>query len=261
MKKIKFTKMAGSGNDFVIIEGKLSGNLSALARSVCDRKLGIGADGLLLLNKRKGADFNMRIFNADGSEAEMCGNGARCAAFYFGKPGARLFTQAGIIYAEVSGNQVKVGLTAPKDIRLDIPLLTNHRLVKVNFINTGVPHVVIFVSGIDGINVKLIGSALRNHREFSPRGTNVNFVEVRGDDLIRIRTYERGVEDETLACGTGSTAAALIFALKNNLEKPVKVQTQSGEVLKISFQKDAGGFKNIWLEGRVKIVYKGEYYV
>jgi diaminopimelate epimerase len=261
MKKINFTKMVGTGNDFIVIDKKPAGNLAKLAKTLCDRKFGIGADGVLLLDKCRQADLRMRIFNADGSEAEMCGNGARCAAFFSGKPKARLLTLAGEINTEVHGKQVKVQLTAAQDIKLDIPLLVNGRLLKVNFINTGVPHVVIFVSGIDNIGVKYLGGIIRNHKKFLPRGTNVNFVEVKGKNLIQIRTYERGVEDETLACGTGSTAAALIFALKNNLEDVIKVQTQSGQILKISFQKEAGEFRKVWLEGSVRIVYKGEYYV
>jgi len=261
MKKIKFTKMVGSGNDFVVISGKPSGDLSKLAKVLCNRKFGIGADGLLWLDKCPGADLRMRIFNADGSEAEMCGNGARCAAFYHGKPKSRLLTLAGIIEAEVSGDKVKVQLTPPREIRLDIPLMINGKLLKVNFIDTGVPHVVIFVNGIDGIEVKHLGQIIRHHEAFLPRGANVNFVEEKGRNFIRIRTYERGVEDETLACGTGSTAAALIFALKNNLNKIIKVQTQSGQLLKVSFRKEGSEFKKVWLEGEVRVVYKGEYYV
>jgi diaminopimelate epimerase len=261
MKKIKFTKMVGTGNDFVVISGRPSGNLSRLAKILCDRKFGIGADGLLLLDKCRNLGLRMRIFNADGSEAEMCGNGARCAAFFNVMPKTRLFTLAGAIDAEVSGNQVKIQLTAPQDIKLDIPLIINGRLLKANFIDTGVPHVVIFVNGIDGIEVKRLGGMIRNHEKFLPRGTNVNFVEEKGKNLIQVRTYERGVEDETLACGTGSTAAALIFAFKKNLDNLIKVQTQSGQILKISFQKKNGEFKKVWLAGGVKIVYKGEYYV
>ena len=261
MKKIKFTKMVGSGNDFIIIEGKPTGNLSKLAKTLCDRKFGIGADGLLLLDKCKQADLSMRIFNADGSEAQMCGNGARCAAFFSGRQKASLCTAAGVINAQMHGALVKIQLTAPKGIKLDIPLIVNRRQLKVNFINTGVPHVVIFVQGIENIGVKNIGRIIRYHAKFSPAGTNVNFVEEKGKNLIRIRTYERGVEDETLACGTGSTAAALIFALKNNLDNLIKVKTQSGQILKVSFQKENGEFKKVWLEGSVKIVYKGECYV
>ena len=261
MRKIKFTKMVGSGNDFIIITGKPAGDLPRLAKTLCDRKFGIGADGLLLLNKCKDADLSMRIFNADGSEAQMCGNGARCAVFFSGKPKASLRTAAGIIYTEIYGRQVKIQLTTPKDIKLDIPLIVNGRKLKVNFINTGVPHVVVFVRGIEGIDVKNIGRIIRYHTKFSPAGTNVNFVEEKGKNLIQIRTYERGVEDETLACGTGSTAAALIFALKKNLDDLIKVKTQSREILKVYFQKENNKFKKVWLEGSAKIVYKGECYV
>jgi diaminopimelate epimerase len=261
MKKLEFTKMVGSGNDFIVIQGKPGGNLSLLAKSLCNRKLGIGADGLLLVDKCKNADLRMRIFNPDGSEAEMCGNGARCAAFFSGKNKARLSTAAGIINTEVCGSKVKIEMTAPHDIKLDIPLKVNGRLVKVNFINTGVPHVVIFVNGLKDIDVCQIGQSIRHHAKFSPRGTNVNFVEVAGDNLIHIRTYERGVEDETLACGTGSVAAALVFALKNNLNNLVKVRTQSSEILKIYFQNELNKIQKVWLEGSAKKVYKGVYYV
>jgi len=261
MKKINFTKMVGSGNDFIVIKDKISGNLCRLAKLLCDRKFGIGADGLLLFSKCLGADFRMRIFNADGSEAEMCGNGARCAAFLNAKNIAKILTGCGIINSKINKNQVKIQLTNPKDIEFDISLEINGRKIKVNFINTGVPHVVIFVDGIDDVDVVKIGRSIRNNKKFAPRGTNVNFVEVKSDNLIRVRTYERGVEDETLACGTGSTAAALIFALKNNSDNLVKVQTQGGEILKVYFQREKDGFKEVWLEGSVRMVYKGEYYV
>jgi diaminopimelate epimerase len=261
MKKLEFTKMVASGNDFIVIQGKPSGNLSVLAKSLCHRKFGIGADGVLLLDKCRTADLSMRIFNADGSEAEMCGNGARCAAFFSGKITATLSTFAGRINTQVYGNQVKIKMTAPYDIKLDIPLNVNGRLIKVNFINTGVPHVVIFVNGLKGINVSQIGQSIRSHKKFAPRGTNVNFVEVEGSNLLRIRTYERGVEDETLACGTGSVAAALVFALKNNLNNLVKVRTQSGETLKVYFQNKLNKIREVWLEGSAKKVYKGVYYV
>ncbi|MDD5561866.1 MAG: diaminopimelate epimerase [Candidatus Omnitrophica bacterium] len=261
MKRITFTKMVASGNDFIVIDRLPSGNLRALTRQMCDRKLGVGADGLLLVDKIKHTNLRMRVFNADGSQAEMCGNGARCVALFSGKKEVKLFTLAGVINTQVCGSRVKIQLTCPKGIKTDIPLKVNGRLIKVNFINTGVPHVVVFVSGLDKIDVAGIGRLIRRHARFSPAGANVNFVEVKGDNLIRIRTYERGVEGETLACGTGSTAAALIFALKNNLNNLVNVCTQSGQALKIYFNNKEGKFENVWLEGNAKIVYKGEYYV
>ena len=182
-------------------------------------------------------------------------------SFFNAKKKARILTAGGIINSKIDGGRVKIQITDPVGIKLDIPLEVNGRKIKVNFINTGVPHVVIFVSGIDDINVKQIGRLIRNDKKFAPRGTNVNFAEPEANNLIRVRTYERGVEDETLACGTGSTAAALIFALKNNLNDLVKVRTESGETLKVYFQRDNCKFKNVWLEGSAKIVYKGEYYV
>jgi len=261
MRKIKFTKMVASGNDFVVIDKKPAGNLCALTRALCDRKFGVGSDGLLLISKVKNADLRMRIINADGSEAEMCGNGARCAALFSGKKKAEILTLAGIINTRVYGSRVKIQLTDPKAIKLGIPLEVNGRLIKVNFVNTGVPHVVVFVHGLDKMDVDSIGRLIRWHIKFSPAGTNVNFVEEVEDNLIRIRTYERGVEGETLACGTGSTASALIFALRNNLKELVKVKTQSGETLRVYFNKEEDNFKDVWLEGSARIVYKGEYYV
>ncbi len=261
MKKAKFTKMVASGNDFVVVEtNKLS------AKSVCNRKFGIGADGLLVLEKSRIANIKMRIFNADGSEAEMCGNGARCAALFavdqLACPKKILIeTKAGIIKAEVNRDIVKIKLTEPKNLRFDIPIKVNGRVLRVNFINTGVPHAVIFVSGIDKIDVDSIGREVRSHKRFAPAGTNVDFVEVLGKSSIRIRTYERGVEGETLACGTGSTAAALVFALKNNVDRLIKVTTQGEEALKVYFKKEKNRFNNVWLEGKARIVYKGEYNV
>jgi len=149
--------MVGSGNDFIVISSKPSGNLPGLAKILCDRKYGIGADGVLLLEKSKKADINMRIFNADGSEAQMCGNGARCAALFYGKAKSRISTAAGTINALVSGSKVKIQLTEPKNIKLDIPLMVSGRKIKVNFINTGVPHAVVFVDGIDGIDFRTQG--------------------------------------------------------------------------------------------------------
>ncbi len=261
--------MVASGNDFVIVDnrGNKIKNPTALAKKICDRKYGIGADGLLLLEKSGLADIKMRIFNADGSEAEMCGNGARCVAFWLSKnlkprtQNPRIETKVGIIESYINNGDVKIKLTNPRDLKLDIPLQVNKRNIKINFIDTGVPHAVIFVEGLKDIDVDEIGQAIRYHHKFSPRGTNVDFVEVLKDNLIAIRTYERGVEDETLACGTGSVAAALIFALKTRAVSKVQVQTKSNELLRVFFKKLGRSFREVWLEGKVRIVHKGEYYV
>ncbi|MCX5708075.1 MAG: diaminopimelate epimerase [Candidatus Omnitrophica bacterium] len=273
-KKIDFDKLEGAGNDFVLIDNrvyKISSTklLQALARKMCDRKLGAGADGLLVLERSRVADVRMRIINADGSEAEMCGNGARCFAYNFARQkkalnnfSLALETKAGIVKAQVFKDNVKINLTPPKDLKLDIPLKVSGRTIKVNVINTGVPHAVIFVQGLDKIDVQTLGCEIRNHRYFAPAGTNVNFVEVLNRDSMRIRTYERGVEAETLACGTGSTAAALITSIKmnKNIDK-INVHTAGGEILKISFNKSKNSFSDVWLEGRARLVYRGEYYV
>ena len=276
MKKIKFTKMVASGNDFVIVELRAKGfpstalgtrGLRALAGKICDRKYGIGADGLLVLEKSGKAGIKMRIFNADGSEAEMCGNGARCVALWYSARrmahSVKIETKAGIIESRVNGDNVKIKLTNPKGLKLEIPLKVNNRTLHVNFINTGVPHTVIFVEGLDKIDVRNLGRQIRLHKKFSPAGTNVNFVEVLNNNTIRVRTYERGVEDETLACGTGSVASALItsYMLQAPGSKCINVRTQSGEVLKVYCKENQNSFSDAWLEGRVNIVYKGEYYV
>jgi len=279
MPKINFTKMVASGNDFVIIERSPQSIINSpqiLARRICDRKFGVGADGLLLLGKSKIADVKMRIFNPDGSEAEMCGNGARCSALYVGRRNTGIETKAGIIQSQLERNNVKIKLTNPLNLKLDIPIKINKRNLKANFIDIGVPHAVIFVEGLNDIHVSDIGRAIRNHKRFAPRGTNVDFVEVLGKDLIGIRTYERGVEDETLACGTGSVASSLIFALKTETGNKINVHTKSQEILKVYFDRidnkftpletigrrqkaivSLTGFTDVWLEGKAKIVYKG----
>jgi len=266
--RINFTKMVASGNDFVVVEK--SYELSAmsyrsLSKMICDRKYGIGADGLLILEKSKIADIKMRIFNPDGSEAQMCGNGARCVALFTSlkrkmqsaKP--KIETKAGIIESRVNGDNTRIKLTEPKDLKLDIPIRLSNRTLHVNFINTGVPHTVIFVEGIDEIDVCGIGRSIRYHKKFSPSGTNVNFVEVSSRESVKIRTYERGVEDETLACGTGAVASVLVFALKNNTRDKINVYTKSKEILGVYFKKQDSKFSNVWLEGRVRLVFKGEF--
>ena len=258
--------MVASGNDFVVLEFLSSRvlELKKLALKVCDRKYGIGADGLLVLGKSKVADVKMRIFNADGSEAEMCGNGARCVALWLAdnrKPKTEnltIETKAGIIRAQVKAGSVKIRLTDPKDIKLDLPIRVNNRALKVNFVDTGVPHTVIFASGLEKIDVFNLGRLIRYHKKFAPRGTNVDFVEIASKNTINIRTYERGVEDETLACGTGSVASALIFALKAEVANKVYVRTKSKEVLSVYFKRMGKKFSDVWLEGKAGIVFKGE---
>ena len=286
MSKIKFTKMVAAGNDFIVLDNRnyriaSKEKLAALSRKVCRRTFGIGADGLLVVDRSRRADARMRIFNADGSEAEMCGNGSRCFALWYARSVKKasmalsVETIAGIIHAHVRQDMVRVNLTSPKGFRLDVPVAglskVSARALKVNFIDTGVPHAVIFVENADVIDVNALGREIRYHKAFAPRGTNVDFVEVLNDHFIEIRTYERGVEAETLACGTGSVASALVTGYKiaaaavlkpdTAVERAIDVQTRSGEVLKIYFTLQGEKFSGVWLEGKAEIICEGDYYV
>ncbi len=263
-KELKFYKLCASGNDFIVIlnfDGEISFEEGrVLAKKLCQPKFSISADGLILLEKpvSSEASFAWKFFNADGSEAEMCGNGARCVArlveelgifkspFYFE-------TKAGLIYAEVKGKRVKVALTKPKDLKTDLSIELKNQTLKAHFVNTGVPHVVVFVEDLKDFPVKKIGAEIRYHPIFKPAGTNVNFVKVEGK-FLKVRTYERGVEDETLACGTGSSASAYIAYKLGLVKSPVNVATRGGEVLTIYIEKD----KKIYLEGDTLFVFEGK---
>jgi diaminopimelate epimerase len=262
---MKFTKAVAAGNDLIIIDHRSGGdgNLSALAKRLCNRKRAIGADGLLVIEPSKRCDFKMRIFNSDGSEAEMCGNGSRCIALYavtrkITKPEMTIETLAGSLDASVKGGVVKVKLTDPKDIKWNLCLMINKCPYKVSFADTGVPHTVHFTDNLENIDVKNLGSHIRHHGEFSPEGTNADFVKIIDKRTIRIRTYERGVEDETLACGTGAVASAIISAEAEKMDSPVTVQTESGEEVKVYFKMVDGNFKDVYLEGKAQLVYEGE---
>jgi diaminopimelate epimerase len=264
---IEFYKMSGSGNDFILIDNR-DGSLAvvdcaAFAKSVCQRKVSVGADGLFLIEKSDRVDFRWRFYNADGSEAAMCGNGARCVARFAcltGIAGTQMSfeTGAGIIDAEVRGDVVKVRLTDPHSLVLDEQIGIDNQTLFVHSINTGVPHAVYFVRDPDQFDVFNTGRAIRYHGHYQPAGTNANFVAVLDGHALRVRTYERGVEDETLACGTGSVASALIAARKGLVESPVDVRVQSGELLRIYFEQVAGGFAKVYLEGNAKVVYQGK---
>lgn len=265
MTMLRFTKMNGAGNDFILFDnrtGSIDLDRNQIAQ-LCDRHRGIGADGILLLEKpTNGADFRMRYFNADGGEAEMCGNGARCFARFANKVGGRqekisFETPAGVISAELKGDLVTLQMTEPTDLRLNIDLSMAAENRTLHFINSGVPHVVIPVAKIDNVDVRCDGAAIRYHNMFSPNGTNVNFIEKRGPNKIAIRTYERGVEDETLACGTGIVASALIFAETENIDEPITVTARGGDELQVGFERVEGGFRNVTLTGPAEFVFEG----
>ena len=286
---IPFTKMVAAGNDFVIVDAvrRLAGGSAlpwpAVARTLCRRHDGIGADGLLLLGRARRGDVRMRVFNPDGSEAQMCGNGARCVARYIDRRRARretevlIETAGGLVRATVHGQRVRVRLPDPVDLRVKLGLRVAGQKLEATAINTGVPHAVVRVRGLDAVEVDRLGRALRFHRAFGPRGTNVDFIEADAGrrDRLRVRTYERGVEAETLACGTGVAASAVVHAMDqalaghrpqagngvHGLTRRVSVQTRSGEVMTVSMQivpdGRRPGVRGITLEGTATQICEG----
>ena len=263
---IEFTKMSGAGNDFILIDNR-HGRIDltrAQVASLCHRQFGIGADGVMLLvpSRSSGADWAWQFFNSDGSDAEMCGNGARCFARYIqrltGCAGRTSFeTAAGVITAEFEGDRVTVNLTAPHGLKLRERIGTSAGELEVSSLNTGVPHAVIFVPDADKAMVQALGAEIRHHAHFKPRGTNVNFAELKGPGRIRVRTYERGVEGETLACGTGVTASAIIASQLHGFGSPVRVAVQGGDELVVHFRKTESGFADVHLNGPATFVFEG----
>jgi diaminopimelate epimerase len=265
-KGIAFCKMSGSGNDFIIIDNRdLSlnvGDLPGFVRKVCERKVSVGADGLLLIEPSAVADFKWRFFNSDGSVAEMCGNASRCVARYAFENGiagkALSFeTLAGVINAEVRGDVVKARLTNPSALRQNVRISLLGGESEVDSIDTGVPHAVCFVDSVEACDVAGTGREIRRHHAFAPRGTNADFASVQNRHQMKVRTYERGVEGETLACGTGVVASVLAAAARNLVDSPVDVTVQSCEILRVYFTSRDGRFLEIYLEGKVKMVYHG----
>ena len=273
MVSIPFVKMVGAGNDFIIIEARKNLDYVKFAKAVCARQNGIGADGVLVLDKSAVSDYRMRIINPDGSEAQMCGNGARCMAAYIAanaqavKTLFGMETLAGEILAEAKDGAARVRLPDPKDYRPNLNITVANQKLEAHYIDTGVPHTIVFVDGLQEVNVNSLGALVRHHPRFAPRGTNVDFVERARDGMVSVRTYERGVEAETLACGTGAVAAALVAYLhahpKVKKEKGafMKVSTASKEILEITFDLDTGAkINNVWLKGSAKLIAKGEYF-
>jgi len=264
---IEFVKMSGSGNDFVIIDNR-GGKLLAecdkpdFVRVVCARRTGIGADGVLFVENSEQTDFLMRYFNADGGEVEFCGNGARCIAFfahdYLGMPSQLEFTsRSGIVTALVEDGAVSLRMPpatepiGPKILKID------GEEIEYCFVNTGVPHVVIFHNNLDNAPVVALGHIIRNHELFASGGTNVDFIRVsnRDDADLEIRTYERGVEDETLACGTGVVAAALVAVYIGLAKFPVRIRVALPDILSV----DNDGDRCV-LSGKVSHVFTGIYH-
>jgi len=262
---IPFTKMSGSGNDFIIIDHRkpFLTDPASLAKAICRRKFSVGADGLILIEPSDRVDFSWRFYNADGSSAAMCGNGARCAARFahekgIAKGSMRFTTGAGDIEAWITGSGVKIRLPSPSDIVLDRFVMVDEQELIIHSINTGVPHAVCFINDLAACTVKRWGRMIRNHPLFQPAGTNMNFVKVLDINAMYVRTYERGVEDETQACGTGAVASALIASLLGKVESPVTMITSGGERLFIHFVREGEGFSAVFLEGASALVYEGQ---
>jgi diaminopimelate epimerase len=258
--------MHGAANDFVLVDDRAlafpCGDRSWIA-SVAARRTGVGSEGILLIQPSRTADFRMRFFNPDGGEVDMCGNGARCVARLASEIGAAarrmsIETAAGLLEAEVLGNQVRLRMTPPRDWRLNIPLRVADREHTLHFVNSGVPHAVLRTDDLDATDVAGLGRAIRRHSAFAPAGTNANFLSVTGPRSIRIRTYERGVEAETLACGTGIVASALVAGRLGLVTPPVQVSVASGDVLTVGFELVPDGAKNPTLQGPAEHVFRGE---
>ena len=267
MDSLSFVKMSGAGNDFVVIDNRtLNHTLTgAQIARLCDRHFGVGADGLLAVEPAEGeeADFRMRYYNADGGEAEMCGNGARCFARFVhplrraDAERVRFLTPAGLITGEYVGDEVRINLTAPTETKLRQRADFGWGEIEYHFMNTGVPHVVVHVPDVEKVEIVAQGRAIRRSPIF-PRGTNVNFVQETESSTLIVRTYERGVEDETLACGTGVVASALLTHKVHGLALPLCVKVRGGDVLTVSAREEGDRFQDVTLTGPATEVFSGE---
>jgi diaminopimelate epimerase len=274
MRKIIFTKMSGAGNDFVIIDKRQNLSLTIdnkFVQKICDRRNGIGADGLITIEDSSDYNFIMDYYNADGSTGSLCANGARCAIRFASESGrlnntAAYFLSNGEKYkGEVkSDSEITFYLNSPKKIKYNFKIKAGGKLLNAHYADTGSPHVIIdlsesegFLKSLDKVPVEALGREIRYLSEFEPAGTNVNFIDVK-DGVIRIRTYERGVEAETLACGTGSVAAAVICYVNHKLSLPIEIIPKSNEKLFVNFDVENLKVRNLSLTGPAKVIFTGE---
>lgn len=280
MNQVLFTKMTGAGNDFIFIDRKINPDLvidTTLIQKLCNRRFGVGADGLITVDDSSDIDFVTQYFNADGSTGSLCANGARCSIWFAeltGRLKSRIarFISNGVEYSGivVSDELIQFNFNQPKDFKLNFKLKVSDQSINASFVDTGSPHVVINISDIQKysgksdsgfeelseIPVYSLGREIRFNNDFKPNGTNVNFIKVI-NNVIHIRTYERGVEDETLACGTGSVAAALIGYINYNLQPPITLKTFGGDNLVVNFNSENQKVKNLSLTGPAKKVFEG----
>jgi len=263
---LSFVKYSGAGNDFILVND-LDGTFPISdvkgIKKLCHRQMGIGADGIILLQSSQQADYRMRILNADGTEAEMCGNGIRCLAKFIQRLGCAkdqitIETQERLIQVKFNDGNVCAEMGSPVDIQWSINTPIDSQIHVLHLLNTGVPHAVLFVEHIESVDVASMGKKIRHHPLFHPKGVNANFAAVNEKGEVHNRTFERGVEAETLACGTGATAVAIAASKVYSLKSPVKVHTQSGDILTISFQRTGEEFKDVRMEGSAQYIFQGQ---
>lgn len=260
--KLEFTKTHGAGNDFIVFTHPEQPDefFAKIASTICDRRKGIGADGILLVRSEPGYDFRMVYFNADGSRAGFCGNGARSLVLFAWKEGIasesmRFVSDVGEHRGLVSDGKPSVSLPYPSDIKLNLEI--PEFSFPIHFADSGVPHAVVFVDELESFDVQNVGHLIRNHPHFAPAGTNADFVEIRKDGRISVRTYERGVEAETLACGTGAVAVAAVLNRLKGMKSPIELNFPGG-LLRVNFESDASNPTEVMLGGQTAIVFKGE---
>lgn len=274
MNQINFTKINGAGNDFILIEAAKNEDVlltPELIKQLCERRRGIGADGILYIEADDETDYKLTYYNSDGSLGSLCGNGSRCSIFYYSnyiapnKSEVKFLCNGEIFSGKVNlENEISFNLPSPTDIRFDIPISINNYNFRAHFIKVGSPHLIIFWNDIKKyfnetfqlFNLSDFGKLVRYSEYFSPDGTNVNIVKIDNENCF-IRTYERGVEEETLSCGTGTASSALISSIKHNIDSPISFVTYGGDLLKVDFIKNEENFSKITLTGPVKINYIG----
>jgi diaminopimelate epimerase len=264
-KLIRFTKMSGAGNDFVVIDnrgGSLPEPAGDVVRAMCERRRGVGADGLILVEAPRGDEhFFMRYYNADGGEADLCGNGARCVADFAHALGIApremsFISRAGEHAATVSDDGVSVTMPRPPAPPKEIEVPLGSGRSRALYLVVGVPHAVVFHDDVKSVDVNVEGKRVRFDPAVGEEGANANFVQVENETRIIMRTYERGVENETLACGTGATASAIAACSEGLVKSPVEVETSGGDVLRIH---GADGVGELRLEGPAEVIYDGVY--
>ncbi len=277
MNEINFTKLTGAGNDFVLIDKKLNPKISIdskLIKSICDRRYGVGADGLLTIDDGVNIDFEMEYFNSDGSGGMLCGNGARCVIKYAdfsgrinGKNTKFTFNGESFTGALIDDNIIRFHLNPPTNIKQNIEIEVLNKKLNISFADTGAYHAVVnlddtanALGNIESFPMEEYARGIRYSKYFEPLGTNVNFISIK-DDIINIRTYEKGIEQETFACGTGSVASSIISFMEGKISTPVKLKTKKGSILEVDFIVNDNKIENVSLTGPAKIVFQGKYII